>query len=210
MKKNNTRRGKKTMLVGITGGIGVGKSFCAEIFKWLGVPLYIADKEAKLIMIQDQDVKAAIIDLFGKESYIDDGRINRKHLAKVIFSDPSQLAKMNAIVHPAVRDHFRKWADMHQNHPYIIQESALIFETGSFKLFDKVIVVDAPLELRISRTMTRDHTSREEVLARISKQYDQKEKVELADHIIHNDGRQMIIPQIIQIHHVLLDELSIT
>ena len=193
------------LLVGLTGGIGVGKSFCAEIFKWLAVPIYNSDTEAKKIMVEDPEVKTAIIDLCGPKSYTDAGQLDRGHIASIIFSDNRKLAQINAIVHPAVGSHFRKWSTHHKDVRYVMQESALIFETGSYKNFDKVVVVDAPLEVRIQRTMSRDSSTQEQVSERISKQYDQKQKVELADFTIYNDGHQMIIPQILRVHSALLN-----
>lgn len=192
--------------VGLTGGIGVGKTVCADIFSLLGVPIYNSDIEAKLIMVHDDTVKSAIKDIFGPKSYNDEGSLNRGHLASLIFSDKLLLAKMNGIVHPAVREHFRKWCEEKQDHKYIIQESALIFETGSYKSFDKVILVHADEEVRIQRVITRDNASREEVVARIKKQLPQEEKLEFADYVIINDSTRPLIKQIMNIH---IDLMSI-
>ena len=191
--------------VGLTGGIGVGKTVCADIFSLLGVPVYNSDIEAKLIMITDEVVKDAIKEIFGLKSYNEDGTLNRGHLASLIFSDKLLLAKMNGIVHPAVREHFRKWCKDNQDHKYIIQESALIFETGSYKSFDKVILVHAAEEVRIKRVMKRDSTSEEEVLARIKKQLPQEEKLEFADYVIINNSKRPLIKQIMNIHIDLMN-----
>ncbi len=207
MKKSNIDPHPKTpTLVGVTGGIGVGKSFCAAIFQWLGVPIYNSDIEAKKIMVEDAEVKEGIIKLCGKNSYTSSGQLNREHIASIVFADNLKLAQINAIVHPAVGSHFRKWSSEQVNASYVMQESALIFETGSYKSFDQVVVVDAPLEVRILRTTSRDNISREQVEARISKQFDQTEKVKLADFVIHNDGVQMIIPQILRVHSELMSQ----
>lgn len=191
--------------VGLTGGIGVGKTVCADIFSLLGVPIYNSDNEAKLIMVQDEDVKYAIKDIFGSKSYNGDGTLNRGHLASLIFSDKLLLAKMNDIVHPAVREHFRKWVKKNQQQKYIIQESALIFETGSYKSFDKIILVHAAEEVRIERVIKRDKSSEEEVLARMKKQLPQEEKLEFADYVIINDNKRPLIKQIMNIHIDLMN-----
>lgn len=192
--------------VGLTGGIGVGKTVCADIFSLLGVPIYNSDIEAKLIMINDEAVRDAIKEIFGAKSYHEDGSLNRGHLASLIFHDKLLMAKMNGIVHPAVREHFRKWCDINQDHKYIIQESALIFETGSYKTFDKVILVHAEEEIRIHRVMKRDNTTEEEVMARIRKQLPQEEKLEFADYVIINNNKRPLIKQIMNIH---IDLMSI-
>jgi len=207
MKKNNTDPSeRRPLLVGLTGGIGVGKSFCAKIFEWLAVPIYNSDIEAKKIMMEDVEVKEAIIKLCGPNSYGQDGALNRGHIASVIFADNRVLAQINAIVHPAVRSHFRKWSSDQTEVKYVIQESALIFETGSYKSFDKIVVVDAPIHIRIERTISRDNSTEEQVRDRISKQYDQEEKVKLADFVLHNDGKQMIIPQILRVHSTIMSQ----
>jgi len=209
MKKSNTDTPQTgPLLVGLTGGIGVGKSFCAQIFEWLAVPIYNSDIEAKKIMVEDLEVKNAIIELCGKKSYQQNGTLNRGHIASVIFTDSRKLAQINAIVHPAVASHFRKWSSEQTEVSYVMQESALIFETGSYKSFDKVVVVHAPLEVRIQRTMSRDNSTEEQVKERISKQYGQKEKVKLADYVIHNDGEQILIPQILEVHSSILSQRS--
>ncbi len=191
--------------VGLTGGIGVGKTVCADIFSLLGVPIYNSDIEAKLIMVRDETVKSAIVDIFGSESYTEDGALNRGHLASLIFSNKLLLAKMNGIVHPAVREHFAQWCLANQSHKYIIQESALIFETGSFKSFDKVVLVHADLEVRIERVKLRDKATDEEVLARIKKQLPQEEKLEFADYVILNNSKRPLIKQILNIHIDLMN-----
>ncbi len=195
--------------VGLTGGIGVGKTVCAEVFKLLGTPVYNSDIEAKLIMTDDDDVKSAITEVFGPESYDDSGQLNRGHLASVIFTNKLLLAKMNGIVHPAVRDHFGKWCEIHKEKPYIIQESALLFETGSYLLFDKVILVHASEEVRIERVIKRDNTTEEEVKARISKQLSQESKLEFADYVISNDGSRPLIRQILTIHLDLMKPVKV-
>ena len=143
--------------VGITGGIGVGKSFCASIFEMIGIPVYYADTRAKWLMTNDEDVKNQIIDEFGKESYLENGGLNREHLSQIIFKQPEKTKRINQIVHPAVGMDLVKWFNGVET-AYGLYEAALMYESGSVSFLDHVIVVDAPLELRISRTMTVSYT----------------------------------------------------
>ena len=197
------------LAVGLTGGIGTGKSICASVFRAIGIPIYESDVEAKRLMISDQELKSELIQAFGEQTYLDSGQLNRSHLAQIVFSDESQLERINQLVHPAVRKDFLSWCQSHQQESYIIQESALVYEIGLHHYFDKVIVVDAPTEMRIQRVMNRDQVDRKAVLARISKQLPQSEKVSKADYVIVNDGNQSTIRQVIAIHHELI-ELSTT
>ena len=193
-----------SLKIGITGGIGVGKSFCAKIFSKFGVPLYDADSRAKWLMTNDVKVKSAIEENFGAESYHKDGSLNREHLASIIFKEKGKALIINQIVHPAVGMDLLKWFDEVDTH-YGLYEAALMYETGSVSLLDKVIVVDASLNLRIERTMRRDDMSKEDVMARINKQMPQDEKVAKADYVIQNDGRSSVLNQIWNIHQELLD-----
>jgi dephospho-CoA kinase len=192
-----------TKKVGITGGIGVGKSLCSKLFEVLGILVYYADDRAKWIMLQDHKVKAKIISEFGNESYLPDGQLNRSYLSKKVFSDPVQTKLINSIVHPAVGQDLISWFQKVKG-PYALYEAALMFESGSSNLMDKVIVVDAPLELRIERVMKRDETTRKEVFQRIKKQMPQEEKMAMADYVIVNDGRSSLIQQVYLIHIQLL------
>lgn len=197
------------MIIGLTGGIGSGKTLCAKIFEELGVPVYYSDERAKRIMIENEKVIQAISQLLGQDAYQTNGLLNREYIASKIFSDEALLSQMNGIVHPAVRDDFMAWgAQQLKSNSYIMQESALMYETGSYRLFDKIILVDAPVEIRISRVMKRDSTTRENVLSRMSKQLPSKDKRQKADFIIENDGQQPIIPQVINLHHVIVELLS--
>ncbi len=193
----------KTGLVGITGGIGSGKSLCADIFKQLGVPVFNSDTVAKEIMVNDLHVIQQIKELFGDAAYDSEGELNRSFLSQQIFSNSERLQQMNQIVHPAVRENFAIWVRSHDGSQYVIQESALLIETGSYRLFDQLIVVDAPENVRIRRVMNRDKISKKEVVQRISKQLDQDQKLALANHIIVNNGRQGLMKQIIEIHLAL-------
>ena len=147
----------------------------------------------------------AILKIFGPDSYDVRGRLNRAHLAKIIFNNPRKLKKMNSIVHPAVREDFIEWCGQQYGETYVIQESALLFETGSYKLFDQTILVTAPMETRIARVVNRDETDEASVKARIDKQMPDEEKLKLCDHVIQNDGRQSLIRQVMGIHQKVLD-----
>ncbi len=171
-------------IVGITGGIGSGKTTVANFFKELGVPVYIADEEAKRLMASNAELRQKITGLFGEESY-HDGKLNRKYLAGLVFNNPKKLEALNNLVHPAVAEDFRKWVSAQQA-PYVIKESALLFETGDYKNCDVTILVKAPLEERVRRVMHRDAASKESVMDRISHQWPDEKKQVLSDYTIEN------------------------
>lgn len=185
--------------IGLTGGIGSGKSIVAKIFRTLGVPVLDADALAKKIMLENEDVRAQIINSFGAESYNQAG-LNRSFIANIVFKDPLQLEVLNSIVHPATIEAGKKWASQ-QNTPYTIKEAALFFESGSAEGMDLIIGVFAPDALRIQRVMHRDQTSREEVLNRMKHQISQKIKMKLCDRVIINDEQSLLIPQIMALHN---------
>lgn len=173
-----------TKIIGLTGGIGSGKTTVANIFRSHGIPVYIADEEAKKIT-DDPKVVARIVEIFGNE-ILDDGLINRKVLATVVFNDAEKLKQLNSIIHPAVKKHFLQWVEHHQNQPFVIKEAAILFETGNDKDCDAVITVTAPLETRISRVMQRDKASREEILKRIDNQWPDEMRISKSNFIINN------------------------
>jgi dephospho-CoA kinase len=185
--------------IGLTGGIGSGKSIVAKIFRTLGVPVLDADALAKKIMLENEDVRAQIINSFGAESYNQAG-LNRSFIANIVFKDPFQLEVLNSIVHPATIEAGKKWASQ-QNTPYTIKEAALFFESGSAEGMDLIIGVFAPDALRIQRVMHRDQTSREEVLNRMKHQISQTIKMKLCDRVIINDEQSLLIPQIMALHN---------
>jgi dephospho-CoA kinase len=194
----------KPFLVGITGGIGSGKSTVARIFSILGIPIYYADDRAKWLMANDPDLKEQIQKNFGSESYSEEGVINRAFLASKVFSDEEKVKIINALVHPAVGADFEKWAH-DQNSPYVLKEAALLFETGSYKDLDKVINVSSPIKIRISRVLMRDpHRNEKQVNDIIDKQLPDEEKNKLADFVIKNTDNKMLIPQVLEIHKQLL------
>lgn len=189
--------------IGLTGGIGSGKSTVARIFEVMGIPVYYADDRAKQLMVEDPDLKAGIIALFGAEAY-QGGELNRAYIGSLAFADPSLLKKLEAIVHPAVLADGERWNQAQKGVPYTIKEAALLFESGSYKALDKVVVVAAPLELRIDRVVRRDQTSREAVEARIARQMPEEEKVRLADFVIVNDGSRSLVRQVWEIHRQII------
>jgi len=193
--------------VGITGGIGSGKSTVCKVFELLGIPVYYADTAAKEIMHTDGELKLSIQTHFGENIYGPDGKLDRATLGKIVFNDKERLALLNSLVHPATIKHSDEWSKR-QNAPYTIKEAALMFESESFHHLDKVIGVFAPQPLRIQRVMKRDNVTREEVLARISKQIDENIKMRLCDYVIHNDDQQLVIPQVLSIHETLLRQLK--
>ena len=190
--------------VGITGGIGSGKSTVAKIFEVLGIPVYYADDAAKRLMIEDALLKEKIEQAFGKDTY-DNGILNRAKLSSLVFNNPEKLVLLNSIVHPAIIADADKWMQ-EQITPYVLKEAALIFESGSNKMLDKVIGVFTPIELRIQRVMQRDNISEEAVKTRISKQMNEAEKMRLCDYVITNDERELLIPQVLKIHEDLMNK----
>jgi dephospho-CoA kinase len=190
--------------IGITGGIGSGKTSVCKIFETLGIPVYYADDRAKWLMTNNEDLKQEIIQIFGQEAYLDDGQLNRAHIGSIAFQNADKLKQLNAAVHPAVAKDGADWHYAQQDVPYTLKEAALLYEAGSYKQMDKIIVVTAPEATRIERVIKRDQTTAEAVKARIDKQMPQEEKVQRADFVIHNDGEQSLIHQVLSIHQQLL------
>jgi dephospho-CoA kinase len=185
--------------IGLTGGIGAGKSTVASIFKVLGVPVFDADATAKNILNTDLVLREQVIAAFGSESY-KNGLLDRKYLATLVFNNPDQLAKLNALVHPATIADADKWASSYSDRPYIIKEAALLFEAGTHEGLDYIIGVTAPVELRITRVMARDQVSREEVLSRMQHQLDDTEKMKRCNFVIYNNDASLVIPQVLALH----------
>jgi len=184
--------------VGITGGIGSGKSTICAVFKILGIPVFEADIEAKKLMITSPELKTGLIDLFGKGIYTKNGTLDRKKLAGIIFNDKLQLEKVNALVHPVVRSEFQLWAAQ-QKTAYVINEAAIMFETGLYKKMDFTILVSAPKEERIRRVIKRDKISAEQVKERMNKQWPDEQKRPLANVEFVTNDKALIIPRIIKI-----------
>lgn len=173
-----------TRIIGLTGGIGSGKTTIANHFKTLGIPVYIADDEARKIM-QTSEVIDAIKKTFG-ETLFEGEVLKRDKLAQIVFNDPKKLQQLNAIVHPAVKRHFKQWLLEHKAFPIVVYEAAILFESGNYKDFDVIITVTAPVESRIQRVMARDKTSREQVLGRINAQWTDEQRVLQSDYVIEN------------------------
>jgi dephospho-CoA kinase len=186
--------------IGLTGNIGSGKTTVSKIFELLGIPVFYADDAAKEVMVKDQILIKGIQSAFGKLSYFDDGTLNRKHIADIVFNDAEQLAKLNSLVHPATFRAFDDWVKQVKDVPYILKEAALLFESDSYKMCDYSIMVQAPIETRVKRVMQRDSLSRTEVESRNSKQFSEEKKTALADYIIKNDDVQLVIPQVLELH----------
>lgn len=184
--------------VGITGGIGSGKSTICDFFKLLGAPVFEADVEAKKLMTCNAEIKTGLIDLFGSSIYTQNGTLDRKKLAGIIFSDKLQLEKVNALVHPIVRSEFRKWTD-NQTAAYVVHEAAILFESGFYKMMDFTILVSAPEDIRIKRVAKRDKVNAEQVKERMNKQWTDEQKRPLADVEFITNDMNLIIPRIIKI-----------
>jgi dephospho-CoA kinase len=194
--------------VGLTGGIGSGKTTVARIFEVLGVPVYYADDAARRIMNEDEDLKKSIVKNFGEQSYTG-GKLNREYLASIVFHDKKKLAILNALVHPATIRNSIQWMKQ-QTSPYAIREAALIFESGVQGQLDYVIGVSAPVELRIQRSIQRDGLTRQQVMERMDRQINETIKMRLCDFVIVNDCHTAVIPQVLRLHEHLTEKAKRT
>lgn len=174
-----------TKIIGLTGGIGSGKSTVAAYMASKGIPVYIADEEAKNIM-ECENIKQKIQNLFSENILNSDATLNRKKIAQLVFNNPEKLKELNAIVHPKVRLHFSNWLKEHKNYPFVIKEVAILFETGGNKECDKVILITAPVSLRVERAMKRDNLTKDEILVRINNQFSDEEKIKMSDFVVEN------------------------
>jgi dephospho-CoA kinase len=191
------------LTIGITGGIGSGKTTVCKVFRVLGIPVFQADMVAGKLQNEDPQIKKSLADLFGADIYADDGLLNRKKLAGIIFNDRKLLEKINNIIHPAVHQEFNKWKAQYENFPYVLYEAAIIFETGSFRNFDRTILVVTAENERIQRVIKRDHTTAEAIIQRMQNQFSDAEKMKMADFIIENNDNQLVIPQILKLDQLL-------
>jgi len=192
--------------IGLTGGIGSGKSTVADIFRVLGIPVFDADASARQLMETDAALRSAIVSLLGENAY-QNGQLNRKWIADIVFNDPFRLDQLNAIVHPAAIRAGENWANS-QTSAYVIKEAALFFEAGSTEGMDYIIGVYAPQHIRINRVMKRDQVSREEVMGRMKRQIQEEIKMRLCDFVILNDDQHLVIPQVLQLHEQFLQEVK--
>ncbi|MCL5128486.1 MULTISPECIES: dephospho-CoA kinase [unclassified Algibacter] len=194
------------IVVGLTGGIGSGKTTVAKMFLTLGVPVYIADDEAKKLMRKSKIIKRKLIQLFGEQAYVDNN-LNKPFIASIIFTDKNMLKQMNAIIHPRVARHFEKWAKK-QNTPYVIKEVAILFENGGDKLCDYVIAVTAPKDAKIKRVLVRDNTSEEKIIAIMKNQWSDAEKVKLSHFVIENVDLEKTKNQVSSVHAQILKKIQ--
>jgi dephospho-CoA kinase len=193
--------------LGLTGGIGSGKTLVCQIIEKLSVPVYYADRAARELMNSDADLKESIRSMFGDQAYSKEG-LDRQYVASSVFGDHDKLSRLNSLVHPAVRKDFFRWTEQHRESPYVVEEAAILFESGASVEMDQTVLVYAPEELRISRVMKRDGRSREDVLKRMEHQLSEEEKMKKADHILTNDGVQMLLPQVIELHNKILNRIE--
>ncbi len=192
------------MLVGLTGGIGSGKTTVAKMFMELGVPVFIADTEAKRLMKSSKVIRRKLIQLFGEEAYVD-SVLNKPFIASKIFNDKEMLKKMNAIVHPKVGKRFKKWVQK-QDAPYVISEVAILFENGSYKNYDSIIIVTAPEKERIKRVLKRDDTSENKIKAIMRNQWPDEDKIKHSNYLIQNNTLEDTLKQVESLHKKLLKE----
>ncbi|SEK48028.1 dephospho-CoA kinase [Maribacter orientalis] len=192
------------IVVGLTGGIGSGKSTIAAMFRELGVPVYNSDERAKHLMNTSKKIRKQLIELFGKKAYLE-GNLNRTYIAKKVFNDTDLLEQLNQIVHPVVRKDFLKWTKK-QNASYVIQETALLFENNAQELYDSVILITAPKELRIERVLSRDESTKEQIIARMNNQLDDQTKLELADFVIENIDLKTTALKVLEVHEAILND----
>jgi dephospho-CoA kinase len=196
---------KKIMKLGVTGGIGSGKTSVCKVFSVLGIPVFYADPEANIVMNSDENIIGEINKLAGDDLYTE-GTLDRRKLASLIFNDQDLLKKVNSLVHPVVFENFKRWTAL-QNTPYVIMEAAILFESGASELVDRIATVIAPVEERISRVTQRNTLSREQVIGRINNQISDSERIKRSDYVINNSENEMIIPVILKIHEDILEHL---
>ena len=196
------------MNVGLTGGIGSGKTLVGKIFQGLGVPLFNADDCGRELLDTDPAIKTKVLDLFGSGVYDSKGQLNRSLISEIVFKNPDFLAQLNRVVHPGVFERYEEWALEQSAFPYVIMEAAILFESGADSRMDMVIAVAAPRELRIQRVVERDGVDRDHVTERIGNQWPESQIMEKSHYVIQNDGRQMVVPQVLEIHKSILKQVK--
>ena len=189
--------------IGLTGGIGSGKTLVGEVFAALKVPVYVADQEARRLMETSPVLRNSLDKLFGSKAFKGDN-LDRRYIGEIVFNDKRMLTSLNKIVHPAVHADFERWAEQYRDLPYVMEEAAVLFESGGAKRMDKTFFVKAAEQTRIRRVMARDNVSGEQVLARIRNQWSDEKKEKLADFIIYNENDSMILPQIVDLHQDII------
>lgn len=200
MKKN------KLLQIGITGGIGSGKSTICRIFQSLGIPVYDADSRARWIMNNHEILRKEVKAEFGEEAYNQKGQLNRPYMATQVFNSGNRVKKLNALIHPKVGADYLQWTKQHPKAPYLLKEAALMFESQSYLVLDKVITVYAPEEIRIKRVLKRDsHRSEAQIKAIFGKQLAEEEKIKRADFVVYNNDQKMVLPQVLELHAQFLN-----
>jgi dephospho-CoA kinase len=192
-------------IIGITGGIGSGKTTACKVFQELGVPVYYADDRAKELMTTNAVLKNKIVQAFGKKAYSGND-LDRAYLAQQIFGSKEKLSIINGLVHPAVANDFEEWLEERNDEKYVLKEAAILFESGAYQDVDITVLVIAPQDVRLERVINRDGSSKEDVLKRMNNQWTQERKVKLADHILNNSGTQLLIPQVLELHQNFCDK----
>lgn len=190
--------------VGLTGGIGSGKTTIARFFELLNIPVYYSDTAAKSLMINNLKIKQQLSDLLGSDVYLENGELNKTYISSKIFTNSAVLKQVNEIVHPFVEEDFHQFCETHRNQKYIIKESAILIETGLYKKLDKMILVTANIQDRIQRVALRDRLSQEQIQEKINKQLSDSDKILYSDFQIQNDNQQLLIPQVLKIHHQII------
>lgn len=190
--------------MGVTGGIGSGKTTVCNVFRALGIPVYDADQAARELYDRDPELLRLVRDAFGHDVLDAEGRLDRKRMASLVFPDPEKLQALNALVHPRVRADFRKWLKLQVHAPYVIREAAILFESGTHKDCDKIITVTAPAELRKQRIRQRDQRSEEEINRVMERQWSDEEKIKRSDAVLVNDERELLLPRIVSLHQEFL------
>lgn len=186
-------------VVGVTGGIGSGKTTVCKVFEALGIPVYYADLRAKELMESDEGLRNKLINVFGTKTYLN-GKLNRAYLAQQIFNSKEKLSVINGLVHPVVAEDFDVWVENNQKSAYVLKEAAILFESGAYQDVDISVLVIASEEIRLERVMARDGSEREDVLKRMNNQWTQERKAKMADYIIKNEGTELLIPQVLELH----------
>ena len=194
------------LTIGITGGIGSGKTIVCNIFRTLGVPVFQADEEARKEMIHNPLIKSRLQNIFGQDIYTPEGALNKNKISGIIFNDSKAPKKMNETVHPFVNQAFAKWYNSHRHQPYVIREAAILFESGSYKSMDKIVLVFCPEALRIQRIMERDGKTESEIQQIMKNQWTDGKKSKLSDYIIQNDVKRLVIPQVLELHSVFSNQ----
>ena len=191
------------LIVGLTGGMGSGKSLISSIFKVLDIPTYNADKEARLLTESSPEIARELFNWLGS-GYFEQGSLIRQKVAELVFADPTALVRLNEIIHPRIMNHFAQWASNQKATPYVLHEAAILFESGFYKMMDTNILVVCPEQIRIDRVASRDGIASDQVKARILNQWPDEKKIPLADYIITNDGLTPVLPRVLSLHNQLI------